>query len=267
MANNAAIVTTGVQGPAGPLPSGAQNLVLATPDGSSGISSLRALVAADLPGGSVAILQSITQVLHGFAVGDAIYFTGSAWAKAKSDANTTLGIGLVSVVPDADHFTVIFAGLISVLSGKTAGQFYFVDPSTAGALTVTEPVSTSQYSNPILLALSTTTGIVLPWRPSAIQSIVTPTVTAVKTTNYSANAWETVLVDPTGGGFAVTLPLAATAGPAAEVTVTNVTVSTNLMTLARSGSDTINAATSATFSGANASVTLFSDGSSGWWVK
>lgn len=39
----------GATGATGAMPSGAANLVLATPDGSSGLSSLRALVPADLP--------------------------------------------------------------------------------------------------------------------------------------------------------------------------------------------------------------------------
>jgi hypothetical protein len=41
--------TTGATGPAGPSPSGSANQVLATPNGSSGTASLRALVAADVP--------------------------------------------------------------------------------------------------------------------------------------------------------------------------------------------------------------------------
>jgi|GEM_PF-5072342 len=50
MATNAAIkLQIGATGPAGPSPSGTQNLVLATPNGSSGVAVLRALVAADLP--------------------------------------------------------------------------------------------------------------------------------------------------------------------------------------------------------------------------
>lgn len=44
-----AVGATGAQGPAGPAPSGAANLVLATPDGIPGISSLRALVPLDIP--------------------------------------------------------------------------------------------------------------------------------------------------------------------------------------------------------------------------
>lgn len=212
------------------------------------------------------ISKSITQTAHGFAVGNAVYYTGSAWAKAKADANTTLGIAIVSVVTDANNFTAMFAGYISGLSSLSAG-YYFVDPSTAGALTATEPTSTAQFSNPILYALSASTGIVLPWRASAVQTSTSPTVTGTKTANYNAAAQEIVMVDPSGGGFTVTLPSAAAVGAGVPVTVKNITSSVNTMTLGRTGSDTIDTSTSITFAGAFSSVTLFSDGSAGWWIK
>jgi hypothetical protein len=47
MATNVAIKNTGVQGPAGPAPSGTQNQVVATPNGSSGPAGLRSLVLAE----------------------------------------------------------------------------------------------------------------------------------------------------------------------------------------------------------------------------
>jgi hypothetical protein len=56
MATHAEVHSTqGEQGIPGPAPTGTQNLVLATPDGSSGIASLRAIVNGDLPtlGGDV----------------------------------------------------------------------------------------------------------------------------------------------------------------------------------------------------------------------
>lgn len=40
---------SGATGPAGPAPSGAANLILATPDGTSGVSALRTMVTADVP--------------------------------------------------------------------------------------------------------------------------------------------------------------------------------------------------------------------------
>jgi hypothetical protein len=48
--------SVGATGPTGPLPTGAKNLVLATPTGASGVSSLRALVVSDMP---IAVQESI----------------------------------------------------------------------------------------------------------------------------------------------------------------------------------------------------------------
>lgn len=214
-----------------------------------------------------ALTQDINQTAHGFAVADVIYFTGSAWAKAKSNDNTKLGVGIVTAVADADNFTITVAGFVTGLSGLTAGQYYFVSDATAGLLTSTEPTSTNSYSNPILLAQTTTTGLVLPWRASAIQTSSQQTVTAVKTANYTANAGEVVLCNSSGAGFTVQLPGSAAAGAGTEVTVKKVTTDANTMTVSRTGSDTIETATSVTFNGPLASVTFVSDGAGGWWVK
>ena len=50
----------------------------------------------------------------------------------------------------------------------TAGQYYFVSTTTAGAYVSTEP--TTGYSNPILFALTTTAAVVLPYRPQDLVS-------------------------------------------------------------------------------------------------
>lgn len=67
-------------------------------------------------------------------------------------------------------------------------------------------------------------------------------LTTVKTSNYSAALYEMVRVDPSGGAFAVELPDASTEG--ATISIWNVTSSTTAVTVNRSGSDTINGATS-----------------------
>jgi len=110
---------------------------------------------------------AVTQANHGFSTGNAIYYTGSAWAKAKADAAGTLGLG-IAIVTDANNFTVYTSGQITGLSGLTAGQYYFVSDATAGSLTTTEPTATTSYSNPLLFALSTTEGFVLSFRPSQV---------------------------------------------------------------------------------------------------
>jgi len=116
-------------------------------------------------GGNTTI--KVSQVAHGFSVQDAIYYDDgtSAWAKAKADAVTTLGIGVVSKVNDVDNFEVITDGEVTGLSGLTDGEWYYVSDTTAGLLTLTE---SSIYSNPILIATSATTGIVLSLRAQDI---------------------------------------------------------------------------------------------------
>ena len=108
----------------------------------------------------------VTQSSHGFAVGDVVYYDGSGYTKAQADADDTLGLFIVSDVANTNTFTSSFSGKISGLTGLTAGQYYFLSSATAGLLTTTEP--TSGYSNPLLFALSTTEGVVLPYRPSEI---------------------------------------------------------------------------------------------------
>jgi hypothetical protein len=106
-----------------------------------------------------AVTESITQSSHGFVAGDVLYYTGSAYAKAKADAlSTANAVGIVSAATDVNTFVLVYAGRISTLSGLTAGVVYYVSDVTAGALTATAP---NTYVRPILIATSTTAGIVL----------------------------------------------------------------------------------------------------------
>ena len=127
------------------------------------------LTFADASGGGSgeSVSWSVTQTSHGLAVGDVIYNNGTNYVKAQANATGTLGLFVVSAVADANTFTATFSGKIT-LSSLTAGEYYFVSNSTAGAYVATEP--TSGYSNPILFALSTTEAVVLPFRPSGLSS-------------------------------------------------------------------------------------------------
>ena len=75
-----------------------------------------------------------------------------------------------------------------------------------------------------------------------------------------------ILANSTGGALTVTLPLAATM-TGRVVTVKRVNGGGNNVTIARSGSDTLDGATSLTLSSQYQSYTLQSDGSAGWWIK
>jgi len=124
-------------------------------------------------GGSVsATTKDINQTTHGLAVGDVVKYSGSAYAKAQADSATNAEVvGIVSVVADANNFTLLTEGYISTLSGLTANTTYFLSASSAGALTATEPSTTGQVSKPLLRAVSTTAGYFFNFRGSVIGSL------------------------------------------------------------------------------------------------
>jgi hypothetical protein len=132
----------------------------------SGGSVVEVASASSGGGSGENVSWSITQSSHGFAVADVVYYNGSSYAKAQADDDETLGLFVVSAVADANTFTATFSGKISGLTGLTAGQYYYLSTGTAGLLTSTLP--TSGYSNPLLFALSSTEGVVLPFRPSEV---------------------------------------------------------------------------------------------------
>ena len=127
------------------------------------------------------VAEVVSQVAHGLAVQDAIYYDGSDWQKADASAVTTLGTSLVSAVADVDNFTVTHMGLVTGLSGLDVGEWYYVSDSTPGLLTLTESTT---YSNPILIAISTTSGIVMPYRA---QDIGGPSVDTTRSDYDSTN--------------------------------------------------------------------------------
>jgi hypothetical protein len=115
-------------------------------------------------GGSDSVIKSISQAAHGLAVGDWVRLSGTSYVKAQADsaANAEV-VGVVNSVAGAANFTLTVAGRVTGLSGLTAGTVYYLDPSTAGAITATEP-SGANVSKPVLIADSTTAGWVLQMR-------------------------------------------------------------------------------------------------------
>lgn len=118
---------------------------------------------------------NISQVAHGFVVGNIIYYNGSAYALARADVTATAEVlGMVSAVANANSFTLTLVGYVSGLSGLTPGE-NFLSPSSAGALTPTEPSTIGQISKPIFFALSATTGYLINYRGEVINFSSSPT--------------------------------------------------------------------------------------------
>lgn len=92
------------------------------------------------------------------------------------------------------------------------------------------------------------------------------TVTTTKTSSYTTAADELVQADPTSAGFTITLPAVASGNKGHRITIKNISTSTNTITIARAGSDTIDGGTSTTITTSKGKVTLVSDGTSNWMV-
>jgi hypothetical protein len=95
-------------------------------------------------------------------------------------------------------------------------------------------------------------------------------ITAVKTGTYTCAVGEVVRCDPSGGGFTVTLPAIPTTATLRDIDIVikNVTSSTNTITIAAAGSDTIDGAASVTITTARGSVSLVAipSGSASDWL-
>lgn len=110
-----------------------------------------------------ALNKPVSQVAHGFAVGEIVKFAGGVYALAQADSfSNANAIGMVSAINDVDSFWVTQTGYVVDL---TTGPYvqnttYFLSEAVAGALTSTAPTGATEYVRPIFHADSTTSGFV-----------------------------------------------------------------------------------------------------------
>ena len=164
-------------------------------------------------GGSGTVLSnSITQASHGFSVGQVLYYTGSAYALAKADADSTSEVlGIVSSVTSSSVFVLSMDGYVSGLSGLTAGTTYYLSDTTAGGLTSTQPSTVGHISKPVLVADSATSGYVIQSRGVTIATTYSgSTKSAWSGYQTIASGWtntSATLSAPTAGGTVSTTSL------------------------------------------------------------
>lgn len=163
--------TPGVTGPAGPQgPAGVTGAQGVQGDiGPQGIQGATGPEGATGPQGDIGPTGpsgtgsnvSVAQTAHGLAVGNAIRHNGTAWVKAKADDPLTAAVeGVVQEVTDANHFVMVAAGVITGLSGLTAGRPYYLSDVTAGLLTLYAPYANATVVKPVMFSTSTTAGMV-----------------------------------------------------------------------------------------------------------
>lgn len=134
------------------------------------IEGLQALLDTLIAGVTSGSLKSVyTQSNHGFSAGVVVSFndTTATWVLADASSENTLGRVVIESVPTANTFIGVQVGNVSVASWNlTPGKYYVVDNTGTGVLAEFTTNDAYDYSNPIMQALSSTTGHVLPWRPS-----------------------------------------------------------------------------------------------------
>ena len=149
-------------GTAGMLTVGTGNNNLVQLDGSSKLPAVDGSALTNLPGGGsgTTLKKDFSQASNGFTVGQVLRNNGTIWVTAQADSAANAEVfGVVDTTGDP-VFSVTFSGYISGLSGLTAGGGHFLSPSSAGAVTATDPTTSGQVSKPVLVAITTTTAIV-----------------------------------------------------------------------------------------------------------
>lgn len=137
---------------------------------SNGAGAAPTFQAAAGGGGGEETSHSVNQTTHGFSVGDVVRCTGAnTYTESQADSASNAEVaGVVSAVADTDNFTLSHAGRVTGLSSLTAGTIYYLSESAAGAITATEPSGDGEISKPVLVADTTTSGILLTFRGTAV---------------------------------------------------------------------------------------------------
>lgn len=200
------------------------------------------------------------------AVGDRVLLkNGAAGADNGIYSVTTVGSGVAAFVltraSDADSSTEMVAGAITAITEGTTNADTLWQVATNGAITLnTSSLTFSQIGS----SNATTLGGL---SASAFQRSSAVTAVTSLTSAYNATVNSILLVKLTAAATAnIVFPAGAAAGDQIVVKDASGNFATYNVTLARSGTDTIEGDTSILLNLNRMSVTFVSDGSGGWWL-
>ncbi len=115
-------------------------------------------------------ITGITTGTPGFTFGSVVRITSSGYTTAKaSDADSAEVVGVISA-RNPSYSVVTLSGKIegdftNVAGGTlSTGCVYFLDPTTSGNITATEPSTVGQVSKPVIIGLGQTAGMVVQYR-------------------------------------------------------------------------------------------------------
>lgn len=145
--------------------------------------------------------KTITQVNHGFAVGTPVrLLSNGTYTEARADnAENAEVVGLVSAKNGANEFELTFIGeifgnfsqVVENGANLVAGQTYYLSPTAAGKLTPVQPTSAGMVHKAVLIATSTTSGVVLPFTGGLLTSaLAVSSTSSVATRIRQANQFK-----------------------------------------------------------------------------
>lgn len=116
--------------------------------------------------GGTTVQKDITQTAHTFSVDEIIRSSDvdGEFTRSQADVATNADVvGIVSAVPDVDHFTVITEGFYTMSAlpgGAVAGDDLFLSDTVPGDMTTTEPTASPTVSKPIAVVIDASTKLI-----------------------------------------------------------------------------------------------------------
>ena len=166
----------------------------------------------------------ITQINHGFTVGQVVSFNGAAYVLAQANnLKNSQGIVMVSNiplingVPDLNHFVVTQDGYVTNLPlGKPPGVQWYLDPVNPGQLTSVEPSGVGNVILPCFVSTSSFEGYFQSNAGQMVESgpIFNWTIVTVNS-NLSVNQG---YMSSSGGTITLLLPAVSNLGDSIRIT-------------------------------------------------
>jgi hypothetical protein len=136
-------------------------------DGATGATGVTGVTGATGATGPDVVIIDVNQAGHGFTAPTTavcvIHHNGTSWVKAQANTPANAeGCWVVTAVADVNNFTAQKIGDVDITGwGLSAATVYFLDASTAGAITTTPPDTIGHVVLPIIYAHTTTGGEIL----------------------------------------------------------------------------------------------------------
>lgn len=137
-------------------------------------------------GGTSSGVSEIVTQANAFNEGDWVRFDGGTgnYVVAQANSATNAEGHWIAIDVTPTQFTIVAMGPVDLSTSGAAylpfnpGDVYFLDETNAGRITNVEPTALNEVSKPVLVAITTTKGWVIPMRGEVQNGGISPTATS-----------------------------------------------------------------------------------------